>query len=314
METKQLDSYLLDVMDVIEFREYYNTHKNQLVGFALTSFLKALDIPAKFFREQPEETKEELLENREIFVKENSKFFSKYLIVLRSADTNNILNACRMDMKAFDELYKKLTEISSIKKFEHRTFYKDGYVSLIVGSDELKADKDNSVLMLDFPLIPTKPMIAHKAIVTLPKDNSETPVDHVKYLESTEIILIGPNKNFDSIEEAVSSFSNEVEEKETSETKEEKVLMEPEIISILLVETKTLPKNYRDKIEFHIKDYLESTDSFKDLSTSKLEDLVYDFDESLKSYKQVNALRSFDGLKFIEYAKTKNFEELQELL
>lgn len=77
METKQLNGYTLDILDVTEFKEYYYNNKDWFSANAEKAFLKALDIPPKFYKEQPEETQKELLENREIFVRESKNFLIK---------------------------------------------------------------------------------------------------------------------------------------------------------------------------------------------------------------------------------------------
>ena len=72
-ETKKLLNYELDVVDIIEFKDYLEANRSRFSTDAFKAYLKALDIPPKFFKEQPEATQEELLENREIFVRENKK-------------------------------------------------------------------------------------------------------------------------------------------------------------------------------------------------------------------------------------------------
>ena len=144
--TRKLGNYTLDIVNIEDFKSYYEQHSDKFTTAAFNSYLKAVDIPPKFFKEQPEDTQEELLENREVFVRERKKYIGKVIVVLKNGE--EILNACRLDKRDEETTYEKLRDIEEVSnKFEHRSFIKDGYISLIVSND-IKRDTENQVLSL----------------------------------------------------------------------------------------------------------------------------------------------------------------------
>ena len=307
METRTIGTeFQIDIMDVIEFKSYYDSHKNSLTGYAFNAFLKALDIPPRFFKEQPEETQEELLDNREVFVRESNKFFNKTLIVLRDLK-GNALNACKMDTKAFEEVYESLASVSAIdNEFIHRTFSKDGYASFVIYKDDIKKETENKVLVLDFPILPNKTPVIHKALFTpMP---TEAMVDHIQYLSSEDIVLTGDNKNYNNIAEAVNDFTSHFDTELEAPTENGLILVEPEILSLALVEFNTIPKSYRNKVEGYIEDNLET----EELSELKLTSLLLDYDSTLTTHKQVTNLRCFNVKDFQTFLNSKKFEVLKE--
>ena len=64
-----------------------------------------------------------------------------------------------------------------------------------------------------------------------------------------------------------------------------------------------------EKVVKHIKDCLTG-----DLTTSKLESLVLDFDEEMRSYKQVTKLREVNGFTILNILESPQFKELLELM
>ena len=184
MDTRKLLNYTLDIIDITKFKDYYYDNNNHFTGVAKNSFLKALDIPPKFFKEQPEETQAELLDNREFFVAETKKFFDKVIVVVKT-EFGDILNACRMDRKEAFLMLDKLNEIEKVSnKFEHRSFMKDGYTTLIVSDGEIKKGKDNKVLVVDFPVLLNKKPVIHKATYRLPDETSTAQVEHIQYFSN----------------------------------------------------------------------------------------------------------------------------------
>lgn len=308
MNKYSLKDYTLEVIDIVEFRDYYEEHKNSLVGFALTAFLKTVDIPAKFFKEQPKETQEELLENRELFVRENKKFFNKFLVVVKNPDGTPV-NACRIDMNTFTRYVAKLDEINELDNvFQHDSFSKDGYITLVLHNGDIKKDCDNQVLVIDFPILPTKNIVIHEALFTPASDDSKVFVDHIQYRTSTDVYLVGKNQNYERLTDAVNEFK-EFMTCDIEVVEDKQVLIEPEVVSIALVEYGTITSVHRHIIESYISDNVcEGTG----LTTITLERLVFDLDKSFKSYKQVTNLRKFDGGKFLEYTKSSQFKELLE--
>ena len=301
--TKKLGNYTLDIVDIEDFKHYYEEHKGDFSTNAFNAFLKTVDIPPKFFKEQPEETQEELLDNREIFVREKKKFFNKVIVVLKSNES--ILNACRLDRREAEMQYEMLKDIDEISnKFEHRSFIKDGYISLIISND-IKRDTENQVLAIDFPVLMNKVPVIHKAIYTLPDTNAHVPVEHISYLTSEEI---GLGTDYTSIKAAVDDRIDFLTEYRT-EAAEEVILREPEVVGLALVQEGTVARSYMEKVVKHIKDCTTG-----DLTTSKLESLVLDFDEEMRSYKQVTKLREVSGFTILNMLESPQFKELLELM
>lgn len=306
VETKKLINYVIDIIEITQFKEYYHDNINRFSGTAKNSYLKALDIPPKFFKEQPEETQEELLDNREFFVAENKKYFDKVIVVVKT-EFGDILNACRMDRKAAFLAFDKLEIIKDIpNKFEHRAFVKDGYTTIVISTGDIKKGEDNKVLVVDFPVLLNKTPIIHKATYRLPDETFATPVEHIQYLESYECPLIGAEAEFNNIKEAVEAYKDYLD-MPLQEKEDKPILREVEIVSLALVEGNIIPKSGRDKVEFYINDHIEG-----ELTTRKLENLVLDFDETFTGYKRVTNLRSINGLQVLEILESDSFKEFVE--
>ena len=303
--TYELGSYFIDLVKIEYFREYYNNNLANFSKVALNSYLKALDIPPKFFKEQPEVTQEELLDNREIFVKEHKKYFDKVIVVARCKLDNSIINASRMtesDAKASYDNLKSIDEIDN--KFEHRSFIKDGYITYVI-SDKLESKKENKVLLIDFPITLNKKTVIHKALYSLPNETFATPVEHIQYLTSDEVDFEFDYKEIKvAIEDKMSFLSSPMEDEEDKE-----ILREPDVVSLAVTYAGILPANYAVKFETYIKNNLKGS-----MTVKKLESLILDYDENFKSYKQVRALREADGNVVLNILESDKFkEQLEEL-
>ena len=301
MRTLELGNYTLDLVKIEDFKKYYYENLDSFSKVAFNSYLKAFDIPPKFFKENPIETQATLLDNREIFVKEHKKYLDKVIVVAKTRADGQIVNACRMVEAEALKSYERLKTIDQVPdKFEHRSFTKDGYTSYIISQD-IKNNKDNQVLAVDFPILLNKKAVIHKALYILPNETFATPIEHIHYLESNEI-------NFDSeysdIKEAINDNRDFMtEELVVSEAKD--ILREPEVVALALCEAGTIPHSYVEKMGTYIRSNTKGT-----LDTHKLESLVLDYDETVRSYKQVTALREVNGLRIVEVLESPNFKEL----
>ena len=303
--TYELGSYYIDLIKIEYFREYYDKNLANFSKVALNSYLKALDIPPKFFKEQPEETQEELLDNREVFVKEHKKYIDKVIVVARCKCDDCIINCSRMtepDAKASYENLKSIDEVNN--KFEHRSFIKDNYITYII-SDEIKNNKENKVLVIDFPITLNKKTVIHKALYSLPDETFVTPVEHVQYLTSEEIDFEFDYKEIKvAIEDNIGFLKDDLEERENKE-----ILREPDVVSLAVNYAGILPNSYTLKFETYIRENVKSV-----LTTKKLESLILDYDETFRGYKQVRALREANGSYVLEILESEKFkEQLEEL-
>ena len=309
----ELGNYYLDILDVKDFKSYLEENESSFSATAYKAFLKTVDIPPKFFKEQPIETQKELIENRDTFVRETKKYFDKVIVVVRLKLDLTILNACRMTISEAKSRYEQLKTIDQVtNKFEHRSFMKDGYISYIITKDnDIKKDKDNLVLALDFPIMLNKKAIVHKAHYTLPNETFATPIEHIHYLTSDEIDF---EMEFPDIKAAVESFVTYFLNEEDEVSPEPKnILREPEVVALALAQTGTIPNSYVEKIGTYISTNLKGV-----LTTKTLESLVLDYDETFRSYKQVTNLRSVSGYETLKVLESEDFkqvvDEMEELL
>ena len=311
-ETKKLVNYTLDIVDITEFRSYLDENERFFTTNAMNAYLKAVDIPPKFFKEQPLETQKELLDNREIFVRETKKFFNKVIVVVKYITEINdrvdvqILGAARLDRSDAEKKYEQLKDIDQVtNKFEHRSFVKDGYITLVVNND-IKKKGDNYVLTVDFPINLSKKPIIHKTIYRLPDETFATPIEHLQYVSSDEIEL---GFDYNTIKEAIEDKMDFMEGSNIPDNAPESILRETELVSLALQELSFIPKSYKYKVEVYIEDNLKG-----ELTTDKLESLVLDFDETFRSYKQVTNLRSISGFAVKRFLDSPQFQELQKEL
>lgn len=306
METKNLEGYTLDILPIEHFKDYYYDNNEKFSEFSKNAFLKTLDIPPKFFKEQPVETQEELLENREIFVRESKKFFDKVIVILKDKD-GYILNACRMDNKTAEASYKALSAINSFtKRYTERTFHRDGYITILIPSEE--PEYKNRALVIDFPIMLNKNAVIHKTIYEIKGDFT-----HYQYKSNLEVSLVGDNKNYNDIYEAIKDCKSFLTEPYVAESSEP-ILREPEVISLATIELKFLPKTYREKFEKYLSEKSESGI----MNSYKLEQAIMDFDADVKGYKNVFNLRNVEGKAIKAYLDTlkdidKNVQELESV-
>ena len=68
------------------------------------------------FKENPEETQKELLDNREVFVATHKKYFDKVIVVVRTEENGTIINTCRMVESEALSVYEKLKTIETWMK------------------------------------------------------------------------------------------------------------------------------------------------------------------------------------------------------
>lgn len=301
VSTYELGSYFIDLVKIENFREYYDTNISNFSKNAVNSYLKALDIPPKFFKEQPEETQVELLDNREIFVREHKKYLDKVIVVARCKLDNQILNCSRMSERDAIESYNRLKTIDEVdNKFEHRSFIKDSYITYVI-SNKLENKKENKVLVIDFPLTLNKPAIIHTAYYSLPDETFATPVEHIQYLTSEDVDFETEYKDIkEAINDNISFLSAEIE---TAEAKD--ILREPEVVALALNVAKVFPQSYIHKVGTYIKENTKGT-----LNTYQLEKLVLDYDETFRAYKQVRAIREINGFEILKILESDKFKEL----
>lgn len=301
-----LGNYIIELVKAEDFKKYYYQNLDFFSKVAFNSYLKAVDIPPKFFKENPIDTQEILLNNREVFVKEHKKYADKVIVVARVKLDNSILNACRMTLSDALDSYEKLKTIDQVTdKFEHRSFTKDGYISYIVSTGDIKNNVDNKVLAVDFPILLNKKAIIHNALYTLPNETFATPIEHIQYLSNDEVDF---DMEYSNIKDAIDDKRNFLtEELKVEEAKD--ILREPEVVALALHQAGIISNSYVSKVADYIKANTKGI-----LNTYKLESLVLDYDETFRSYKQVTALRGIDGFKILDILNSPDFKEVVEAM
>ena len=300
-ETLELGQYLIDLLKVEDFKNYYYKNLEFFSKAAYNSYLKAVDIPPKFFKEQPLETQAELIENRDTFVKEHKKYLDKVIVVARSKVDNQILNCSRMKEVDAKESYNRLKPIDQvIDKFEHRSFTKDGYITYVISAD-IKKNVDNKVLVVDFPITLNKKTVIHNAWYTLPDETFATPVEHLQYLTSDEIDY---EVEYPDVKAAINDKRDFLTDEMVIEEAKD-ILRESEVVALALVEAGYISQSYVGKVGEYIKNNTKGV-----LNTRQLEKLVLDYDETFRNYKQVTMLRSVNGFQVLEILNSDNFREL----
>lgn len=303
VETLELGQYLIDLVKIEDFKNYYYKNLDNFSKAAYNSYLKAVDIPPKFFKEQPIETQKELIENRDTFVREHKKYIDKVIVVAKNKIDGQILNCSRMKESEAKWSYKRLKPIDQvIDKFEHRSFTKDGYITYVVSAD-IKKNTDNKVLVVDFPITLNKKTVIHNALYTLPDETFITPVEHIQYLTGEELDF---DSQYDNVKTAI-DIHREFLVEERTEAAEKDILREPEVVALALVEAGYIPHSYVGKVGDYIKNNTKGT-----LSTRQLEKLVLDYDETFRSYKQVTMLRNVNGDQVSVILDSEDFRELIE--
>ena len=303
VETLELGQYLIDLVKIEDFKNYYYKNLDFFSKAAYNSYLKAVDIPPKFFKEQPIETQKELIENRDTFVREHKKYWDKVIVVAKNKIDGQILNCSRMKEAEAKESYKRLKPIDQVvDKFEHRSFTKDGYITYVISAD-IKKNTDNKVLVVDFPITLNKKTVIHKALYTLPDETFVTPVEHIQYLTGNEIDY---ENEYSDIKQAIND-KREFLSEERTDVAEKEILREAEVVALALVEAGYVPHSYVGKIGDYIKNNTKGI-----LTTRQLEKLVLDYDETFRSYKQVTNLRSVSGDTVSVILNSEDFKELIE--
>ena len=301
--TLELGSYFIDLVKIQDFKKYYYDNINSFSKISSDSFLKALDIPPKFFKENPEETQKELLDNREIFVRERKKYIDKVIVVAKVKRDNSIINCSRLSVEEAIKNYNRLKSIDEVSdKFEHRSFIKDSYVTYVV-SDKLENKKENKVVVIDFPITLNKPVVIHKATYSLPDETFATPVEHIHYIVDTQVDF---EMEYKDIKEAVEDNLDFLKQDlEVAECKD--ILREPDVVALALEQAGVIPHSYIEKVSNYIKENTKGT-----LTTAKLESLVLDYDENFRSYKQVVAIRGINGQAILTLLESPVFKEFVE--
>ena len=285
--TKNILGFDLEIIEIENFKEYYESNLGSFSSFSEKAFLKAVKIPPQYFLEQPKDTREELLCNKYDVI--SRKLAGKYIAILKK--DNRILNCVRVELNELEDLHERISlNEDIIKKLTLiKDFIKDGYSSNFIPSSDLKEGEYNLGIFIDYPLMLNKLPIVNIGFYYCPKKGE----DNCKniYVQN-ELVDFNDYQNLDMLLEDILNIKiNEVKEEKIIETLKDKLLLkEIDEILIKLKGKKVIPKSYVNKISKHVsKNELQLPNVFSFL------ELMVSYEPNFHpndNYKQVSKLRN----------------------
>lgn len=285
LETKQLLGYTIEIFEIGEFKEYYDSHTNNFNDFSRSAFLKAISIPPSYFLEQPEETQEELLCNKLDLVGIQKKYAGLSLIVVSQG--SEILNATKVKTNEVEVLYESVASIEDVEGIVwNRSLVKDGYLCGYLVCGTVSREGYNRGIFIDFPILFNKPAIIHEGFIELANPKMEVEKDMIYYTSTEQVDYA----DFQHIALAIESAMSNIDMDTPSLRKEEDklILREPVDAICTLIEEKVVPKS----LLFHLAGYLDNRiEEGKALSVNSFVEAIVSFDGNVKALKQINAMR-----------------------
>lgn len=264
------DVFRLSIEDIDTFFE--SKYPWEISNSGTESFLKSLKIPVKYFLQQPDETKKELLIN-----KKNSMAYDSELLVLVR---NNIVEYVSLvNTQEFLTLHDRTPINSSWILLEEDL--NSGYIRYFITDDLNKSDY-NFGAFLDFPVLFGKPMIVNLGFYKInPEDNTlsvELIVPNTKIkLKKDNLPETEHNTYFEQLiisakEANLDELINKISSKPTN--------TEATILDLLNLEKEKLINKGNSK---KIRKYIEKEDI---MITDRLQlvEIMISFTNNLKSY------------------------------
>lgn len=285
---REILKHNLEIIDINNFKEYLEENENKFNGFSLKAFLKAIDIPPSYFIEQPEETQQELLENKTSRIESLKKYKNKCLVILWKDE--EIMNCCRMDATVAEVLVDKLSTIEDVKNIIwSNDFYKDGYLQgYIPVYTDIEKTKYNRCLVVDFPILLNKPVRIHDGFFKLPQEDDILDTNYFYYNSSSEVDMDDYQHVALAIQDAIQA-TEETGWASIDNVEDTKILREPEEVSCMLAEEKVIPKNLIVPIAKFLADKLEFETGV--LTVKNTTESILKYEGNLKSIKQVTNIR-----------------------
>lgn len=280
LETRELLGYTLELLPIEQFKEYFSSCKT-FSTFSRKAFLKSVGIPPTYFFEQPDETQDDLLDNKEEILIE--KFAGKYILILKK--DNEVLNCVRMSYSDIDLAYNRLKLEDESKLIPNRDFISNGYLTNFIPFGKMEKGKYNLGIFVDYPIMLKKQPIIREGYYYLPKEGEE----HYKnlYVSSNEIDY-AEYQNLDmAIEESLDGLKGLKDNDIAEDLRNRKLLKETEEVLVLLKEAKVISKAYVKKISKQL-DKNETVIS----NIFSLVDYILAFDMNFNNYKSVTRLRN----------------------
>lgn len=306
IETRELLGYTIEIIDIKDFKEYYDEHIECFNDFARNAFLKAISIPPAYFLEQPEETREELLCNKLDLVQVQKKYAGLSVVII--SEGNQILNATKMKTNEVDARFEAISSIEDVEGIVwDRSLVKDGYKCGYLVCGTVSGKGQNRIISIDLPILFNKPTIIHEGFLELANPKMPVEKDMIYYTE-TEIV---DYSDYQHIQLAVEAKLEEIDKTLQSIDDEDKRVILRESLDVLctLIDEKVMPKS----LLLPICRFLDN-DEFDALTTKKLLKALISFDNNVKTLKHINALRGakpiIDRLYWGEWCNEKESEDL----
>lgn len=305
MGNYKLLEYELEIIDIKDFKNYFKNNLNNFDGFAKKSFLKAIDIPPTYFLEQPEETKDILLTNKEDRINSLEKYIGKCIVILWK--DNVILNTCRMSLEDAESALERLSTIEDVENIIwDKTFYKDGYIQGYISVGKVQKEGFNKCLLLDFPIILCKPPILHEAFFMIPTESNNKERDIVYYNSSIEVNFNEYQHIALAVDDELNNMLEDVELVSMEDREDNFILREVGEIICELAEDKIVPKTLISSITGYIETNLEGLQ----LSINKLSKIILDYEGNMKNIKQLTNLRMCYNWLYDKYNTKLQLEEV----
>lgn len=283
METRELLGYTLEIVMIEDFKEYYYGNISRFSTFSFKAFLKGIDIPSSYFLEQPEDTREILLNNKEEFMKGKPKYKGKCLILI--VKDNSILNVSRINRDKLETSCEQLSSLVEVKNLvPHKEFLKDGIVTYFVPKSEaISKGGYTEGLLVEIPILLHKKSTINHCYFKMSSESTISNVDKVFYTASSEVDFNQYQHIALAVEEEKANFvTTNIEEMK------DPLLRETEVVVGELVENKVIPKNYFQKIS----NYVNNKSEHFTLTYQNFTELVLEFEDNFNTIKAVSHLRT----------------------
>jgi len=275
MEKRELFGYELHILPITDFKEYYKTNLNLFSTFAEKKFLTSAGIPGGYYLEQPDGTKEDLLNNKEQIVPET---LSEYHLVTLLKE-GRIENACRLKYDNFIDVFERVSSLSTCDGYIEFDSLTEGVVTFVHFEADPVVSQYNPIKTVDVFLMCNKPPILNTGYKYCCDPASEEEIPRSFYSQTE---TLAPT-NYQTPE----LFINSTREYSKPPTEyDQPLLKDLEHLLTELSGLKEVPKGYIKKIPRYIK-----KNSLCVVSIYSFVHLLLQFEEDFKRLKSKNRFR-----------------------
>lgn len=308
MDELKLLTYKYELVDILDYEEYYYKNTNRFTGFSLKAFLKSIDIPPSYFLEQPKDTQATLITNKREILSSRKKYLGKSIVVLSDED-GIILNCARVDRDEALRMYEWIKPLEDVEDiFVDNTFHKDGYIiiSKLIGSK----DKVQNAVFINVPVLLNKEVTMSYGYTKLTKDiDDDITLDNniSYYVTDSNIDLFDYQHIAVALEDFINDIKGTEDEYEELFNTNQYATFEFNNFVTDLVENKILPKQLFTPILSYLSKEFEFDSAVK---ISKLAKIILYFSSNLTKFKQLNTLRNNLSSAIYTYKDSSKEEEV----